>query len=154
MLKQDDVAVIKELQGDIPVSATPYAEIAARLGIGEEELLDRLRSYVRRGWLRRIGAILHHQRAGIAANAMCAWRVPEERIVEVGRAMAAHRAVSHCYQRPPMPGWPYNLYTMVHGATRKECEAIVERMRRETGVDECSLLFTAREFKKTSMNYF
>jgi DNA-binding Lrp family transcriptional regulator len=85
---------------------------------------------------------------------MVAWRVPEERIEEVGKAMARFRAVTHCYQRKTCKGWPYNLYAMIHGDNREECHEIAKRMSGKVGIPDYVLLFSEKEFKKTSMNYF
>ena len=149
-----DRAIIAELQGDIPLEPRPFAAVAERVGTTEGELLGRLRSYLARGWMRRVGAILYHQRAGVRGNVMCAWRVPADRVDEVGKTMASFRAVSHCYLRPAHPRWPYNVYTMVHGRDRGECERVIGEIARATGISDYRPLFTTREFKKTSMEDF
>jgi DNA-binding Lrp family transcriptional regulator len=82
------------------------------------------------------------------------WRVPEERIDECGRIMAAFRGVSHCYQRPTYPDWPYNLFSMTHGRTKAECEAVLAAIAEETGLDDYSVLYSTKEYKKTRVSYF
>ena len=109
---------------------------------------------MKRGIIRRFGATLRHQEAGFSSNAMVAWIVPDERIEEVGETMAGFREVTHCYQRRTQRDWRYNLYTMIHGDNRDECYRIARRMSRHTGIDEYTLLFSEKEFKKTSMEYF
>src|SRR5271169_4994988 len=95
-----DIAVIRALQGDMPVTPEPYAPAARVVGLSEEQLLEHLRGMQERGLLRRVAAILYHRRAGFSANGMGVWKVPDERVLEVGRRMAAVRGISHCYQRP------------------------------------------------------
>ena len=107
-----------------------------------------------RGIIRRFGATLYHQEAGFNSNAMVAWLVPNERIEEVGEALARFREVTHCYQRRPQKDWHYNLYTMIHGDDKEQCHATAERMSEQTGIERYALLFSEREFKKTSMAYF
>jgi DNA-binding Lrp family transcriptional regulator len=68
--------------------------------------------------------------------------------------MASFRAVSHCYRRDPTPQWPYNLYTMVHGKDEAGCRATAEKMAAKAEVKDYALLFSRRELKKTSMQYF
>jgi DNA-binding Lrp family transcriptional regulator len=85
---------------------------------------------------------------------MVAWVVPEESIEEVGRAMAEFREVTHCFQRRTHENWKYNFYTMIHGDNDEGCHKIAERMSKETGIKEYTLLFSEKEFKKTSMRYF
>lgn len=154
MIDETDKKVIQLIQGDIPLDARPFALMAEKFGMGEEELIDRIKSLQQRGIIRRFGATLRHQEAGFSANAMVAWMVPEERIEAVGGAMAAFREVTHCYQRRPFKDWKYNLYTMIHGDTEEQCYRIAEKMSAETGISDYTLLFSEKEFKKTSMQYF
>ncbi|MBP1715721.1 MAG: transcriptional regulator [Deltaproteobacteria bacterium] len=104
--------------------------------------------------IRRFGAILRHQIAGYRGNAMAVWSVPEEEIDRISRTMTSFPAVSHCYLRPEHPRWPYNLYTMIHGKSPEDCRKTAKRMARETGIKNYRLLFSKREHKKSSMNYF
>ncbi len=154
VIDDTDKKIIGLIQGDLPLRAKPFAELAERAGMSEEALLDRIRSLEERGVIRRFGATLRHQEAGFNSNAMVAWLVPEERIEAVGETMAGFREVTHCYQRRPQRDWRYNLYTMIHGESREACRRIAERMSLETGVASYALLFSEREFKKTSMSYF
>jgi DNA-binding Lrp family transcriptional regulator len=146
--------VIAALQGNIPVEERPYLAMAKTLGISEEAFLEVVGNLDGRGLIRRFGATLKHQKSGYAANAMVAWRVPEERVVAVGTIMASFSEVTHCYRRNPAPTWPYNLYTMVHAADEEGCREIAGRIARAAEVDDFSLLFSRRELKKTSMSYF
>lgn len=136
------------------MEARPFAVMAAAVGITEEEFLERARSLKERGIMRRFGATLRHQEAGFSSNAMVAWVVPDERVEEVGRIMAGFREVTHCYQRLPQGDWEYNLYTMIHGEGREECCAIAKRISKRAGIGTYVLLFSEKEFKKTSMEYF
>jgi DNA-binding Lrp family transcriptional regulator len=154
MLSELEKRVIASIQGDLPLSERPYLEIAHRLGISEDRLLDVLRDLCRRGVIRRFGATLRHQKSGFAANAMGAWKVPEDRVEEVGTRMAGSPHVSHCYRRDPGADWPYNLYTMIHGADRPGVEAVAADLSRQTGITAYRLLFSRHELKKTSMRYF
>jgi DNA-binding Lrp family transcriptional regulator len=154
MIDETDRRIIQLIQGDIPLDVRPFAVLAEKLGMEEEELIDRVKSLQKRGIIRRFGATLRHQEAGFSANAMVAWMVREERIEEVGRSMAAFREVTHCYQRQSCKDWKYNLYTMIHGDSEEQCHRIAEKMSAETGMTDYVLLFSEKEFKKTSMRYF
>jgi DNA-binding Lrp family transcriptional regulator len=154
MIDALDKKVIQLLQGDLPVHPKPFALLAEQLGITEHEFIARIRSLKEKGVIRRFGATLRHQEAGFSSNAMVAWKVPEERVKDVGKTLAAFREVTHCYQRPADKRWPYNLYTMIHGDDEDQCYRIARRMSEEVGVDAYVLLFSEKEFKKTSMEYF
>ncbi|MFC1533895.1 siroheme decarboxylase subunit beta [Thermodesulfobacteriota bacterium] len=154
MIDELDKKIISLLQKDLPLDPRPYALMADQIGIHESQLLDRVKRLIKKGVIRRFGATLYHQEAGFSSNAMVAWVVPDEKVEEAGRAMAEFNEVTHCYQRRPQKGWRYNLYTMIHGDNRDECNDIARRMSESTGIDEYALLFSEKEFKKTSMEYF
>jgi DNA-binding Lrp family transcriptional regulator len=149
-----DVAVIRATQGDLPVASEPYAPAAQRLGLEVDALLEHLRGMQERGLLRRVAAILYHRRAGFSANGMGVWKVPAERIAELGPRMAAFRGISHCYQRPTYADWPYSIFTMAHGRSKEECDTILDAIARDTGVEERTTLYSSTEFKKVRLLYF
>jgi siroheme decarboxylase len=149
-----DVAVIRALQGDMPVVEEPYAPAAKELGIPVDKLLEHLESMRERKALRRVAAILFHRRAGYSANGMGVWRVPEERILELGPLMASFRGISHCYQRPTYADWPYSVFTMAHGRSKEECDAILDSIEGATGIDGRATLYSSTEFKKIRLLYF
>jgi DNA-binding Lrp family transcriptional regulator len=150
-----DVAVVRATQGDLPVVSQPYAGAAAELGWTEAELLEHMAGMRERGLLRRVAAILFHRRAGFSANGMGVWKVPEDRIAELGPRMAAYRGISHCYQRPTYPDWPYSVFTMAHGRSKEECDAILDAIGSEIeGIEGRATLYSSTEFKKIRLLYF
>jgi siroheme decarboxylase len=151
-----DIAVIRALQGPMEVSDRPYDRAAEQVGMSSDDFLAHLREMVDRKLLRRVAAILYHRRAGFSANGMGVWRVPEERIPEVGARMAAVRGISHCYQRPTYEDWPYSVFTMAHGRSKEECDAILDGIAEEHqlhGPDR-AVLYSSTEFKKVRLHYF
>jgi DNA-binding Lrp family transcriptional regulator len=151
-----DVAVIRALQGPMEAVERPYDAAAGELGIGAEELLEHLRGMVDRKLLRRVAAILYHRRAGFSANGMGVWKVAEEEIMETGRRMASFRGISHCYQRPTYEDWPYSVFTMAHGRSKEECDAILDSIAEECGLgpDDRATLYSSTEYKKIRLHYF
>ena len=153
-LTERDIALIRLLQEDLPAGLEPYVELAEELGWTSEEVVLRTRALQEMGALRRFGAVLRHQRAGFTTNAMGVWQVPPDRAVLAGEIMAGFRAVSHCYQRPTLPDWPYNLFTMIHGRSAEECSQVMRGIARATGLNRYNMLFSIKELKKSSMKYF
>ena len=149
-----DIAVIRALQGDMPVVEEPYAPAAAVLGLPRERLLDHLAGMQERGILRRVAAILYHRRSGFSANGMGVWEVPEEQIFDIGRRMASVRGISHCYQRPTYEDWPYSVFTMAHGRSKAECDAVLDAIAEQTGIHARATLYSSTEFKKIRLLYF
>jgi DNA-binding Lrp family transcriptional regulator len=153
-LSEEDIETIRATQGAMPVVPEPYAPAAERLGVTQAEVLRRLESLRERGGLRRVAAILYHRRAGFSANGMGVWEVPEDQIFEVGKRMAAFRGVSHCYQRPTYADWPYSVFTMAHGRSKEECDAVLDAIAEDTGITGRATLYSSTEFKKVRMLYF
>jgi len=149
-----DIAVIRATQGDMPIVPEPYAPAAARLRMSTEALLEHMRAMQERSLLRRVAAILFHRRAGFSANGMGVWRVPEDEIMTIAPRMAAFRGISHCYQRPVYEDWPYSVFTMAHGRSQAECDAILDAIALETGIGERATLYSSTEFKKIRLLYF
>jgi len=153
-LSDRDYAVIRALQGDMPVIPEPYAPAAHEVGLSQGELLEHLASMRERKALRRVAAILFHRRAGFSANGMGVWNVPEERIMEVAPTMASFRGISHCYQRPTYEDWRFSVFTMAHGRSKEECDAILDSIAEETGIEDRGTLYSSTEFKKIRLMYF
>ncbi|MFT4048528.1 MAG: Lrp/AsnC family transcriptional regulator [Solirubrobacterales bacterium] len=153
-LTERDHEVIKHLQGALPVQRDVYAPAADAIGISVDELLDHARGMIDRGLLRRVAAILFHRRAGFSANGMGVWKVPEDQIATIGPQMAAFRGISHCYQRPTYEDWPYSVFTMAHGRSKEECDAILDQIAEETGIHDRATLYSSTEYKKIRLRYF
>ncbi|MCX7886142.1 MAG: AsnC family transcriptional regulator [Verrucomicrobiae bacterium] len=147
-----EMEFVRAMQRDLPLVPEPFAET----GFTIQELRQLAAAMRASGRLRRFGAVLQHRRAGFHANAMGVWivRGPETEVETAGKTMARFRAVSHCYQRPTYPDWPYNLFTMVHGHTEAECEAVLAGISRATGLTEYAALYSTCEYKKTRVQYF
>jgi DNA-binding Lrp family transcriptional regulator len=153
-LTQRDIDVIRAVQGDLPLRAHPFADAAHALGMTEEDVVEALSDLRRRGGLRRIAGILRHREAGFGANGMVVWNVPDDRIREVGEAMAGYTAISHCYERPRYDDWPYNLFTMIHARSTEECDAFVAQLARAHALSDYATLYSTQEYKKVRPVYF
>lgn len=151
-----DIEVIRAVQGPMEVTARPYDAAAAAVGLDTEALLAHLERFAERRILRRVAAILYHRRAGFSANGMGVWRVAPEDVPEVGGRMAAVRGISHCYQRPTYPDWPYSVFTMAHGRSKEECDAVLQSIADEHDLhgDDRAVLYSSTEFKKVRLRYF
>jgi DNA-binding Lrp family transcriptional regulator len=153
-ISEDDKAAIRALQEDVPLTPRPFDLWGRQVGLSYEELLERAYDLRDRKIMRRFSAVLYHRKAGFRANAMGVWRVPDERIDEVGNAFAHYQSVSHCYQRPTYEDWPYSVFSMVHGRSVEECENVLKAMAEETGLTDYTSLYSTREYKKTRVRYF
>ena len=150
-----ETAILRIVQRDLPDSLTPFADIASKAGCDEAVVISFLECLKAEGAIRRFGASVKHQKAGFTHNAMVAWSVDKAHIDAAGEAAAANSSVSHCYYRPsPSPDWPYTLYTMVHGRTADECEAVIHTLSHIANMHGHAVLASIKELKKISMTYF
>lgn len=148
-----DRSIIGLIQGDLPLQAHPFLDLAQNLGISEAEIVARVQRLRSQGILRRWGAVLRHRQAGFVANAMVAWKVEAERADEVGQALAEFKEISHCYLREVPDKFAYSLFTMLHARTAEELEETLSRASLKTGLQEYLVIKSLREFKKVSMQY-
>ena len=153
-VSEADKDAIRELQEDLPLVPRPFEAMARRLGLDTAQLFALADQFQERKIMRRFSAVLHHRRSGFRANAMVVWKVPPERAEEVGLTMAQHSAVTHCYERPTFPDWPYSHFSMIHATTQAECEEIARELSQATRITDNLLLYSTREYKKTRVRYF
>tara|TARA_B100000029_G_scaffold484440_1_gene536644 strand:- start:968 stop:1981 length:1014 start_codon:yes stop_codon:yes gene_type:complete len=151
---EEDKKFIRELQRDMEIVDRPFEKAAKSLGITVEQIFDKLHHYEEIGVMRRYAAILRHREAGFTANGMIVWKVPEDRISEVGNKLGAFPQVSHCYERPVYPDWPYNVFSMIHCKSFDDAGKVAELIQEQINVNEYKILFSSREFKKTRVEYF
>ena len=146
--------IIQVLQDGLPLVERPFQPLAEKLGITVEELLRIINDFCEQGLIRRFGATLRQKEIGYTANAMVVWNVPEGQADSAGSVLAGFQQVTHCYRRPRKPGWPYNLFTMIHGSSRSGCQMLAQEMALAAGIADYALLYSVRELKKSSMHYY
>ena len=149
-----DRALIVATQGGLPLVARPYQRIAEQLALPAEEVMRRLQMMLARGIIRRIGAVPNHYAIGWTANGMTVWDVADDQVDQLGARVGGLDFVTHCYRRPrSLPVWPYNLFAMVHGASREECTAKAGEIAALLG-DTCrarDILYSTRILKKSGL---
>jgi len=151
---EEDKNFIRELQKDMEITDEPFVKAANNLGITENELFEKMKHYEDIGVMRRFAAILRHRQIGFTANGMIVWKVPEDRISEVGEKLGAFPQVSHCYERPTYADWPYNVFSMIHCKTHDEAHEVAKTIQDQIKVPDYDILFSSREFKKVRVEYF
>jgi DNA-binding Lrp family transcriptional regulator len=145
--------ILNAIQHGMPLSLSPYQDMAKNIGISVDQLLEVLRKWKSEKKIRRVGAIVNHFQIGHGSGAMVVWNVPEDRIGEVGKLFASLPEVSHAYQRAVQKEWSYNLYTMVHASNNEALEMTLEAMSRKSGICDYRALKTVRELKKVPPTY-
>lgn len=151
-----DMALIEAIQGGLPLVPHPYAEVAARVGMTEQEMIGRLRRLLDEGVIKRLGVVVRHHELGFQANAMVVWDIPDARVDILGPCMSQFEFVTLCYRRPRrLPEWPYNLFCMIHGRDRAGVLANVELLAERCGLQDVprDVLFSGRRFKQRGALY-
>ncbi len=154
MLTDLEIKIIREMQKGLPLHKRPFLVIAQQVGISEEELLNTIQKFIDKGIIRRFGATIKHQHVGYVANAMVVWHVPREQMKEKGTQLASFPEVTHCYQRKTCSQWSHSIFSMVHGKSQEECKEIARRLAATLEIDSYEIIFSNRELKKSSMQYF
>ena len=157
---QPDDAIQRQLivaiQSGLPLVERPYAEIAEKLDIDEQEVMRRIEIMLTTGAIRRMGVVVRHHELGYHANAMLVWDIADERVNEVGEQLSTVDCITLCYQRPRhLPHWPYNLFTMIHGKERQSVEQRIEEIVQQYGLSDTprATLFSLRRFKQRGACY-
>ena len=148
--------LISVLQEGLPMFIRPFQLIAGRVGTSESEVLGRISRWLEEGAIKRFGVVVRHHELGFRANAMLVHDIPDDRVSDIGRALAEEQAVTLCYRRPRrLPDWPYNLFCMIHGRERGEVEATIADVRRRHGLEDCAheTLFSLTRFKQSGARY-
>ena len=146
-----EAALIEAISEGLPLVSRPYAELAARLGCSESEIIEGIRALADGGGLKRFGVVVRHRKLGYRANGMVVWDLPDERVAEVGRCIGRYAFVTLCYQRPRRPpAWRYNLFCMIHGRDRAEVTRQVAHMVQQCDLQDIrhEILFSTRCFKQ------
>ena len=154
ILTKKEEAIVRSIQGDIGFAKRPYQWVAQQTGIPEQEVLDGIAGMMKRGIIRKIVAIVRHQKAGFIRNTMVVWAVPEDRCEAVGKMLAAFPEVTHCYQRTPAFAEKYNLFSMIHLRSQQEEDRLLRKISAKTGLTDYLILTSEEEFKKSSMAYY
>ena len=153
MLSEFELRLIRATQAGLPLLPRPYHALAEQLGCAPETVQTALAEMLARGLIRRIGAVPQHMRLGWTANGMTVWDVDDAALPALGARVGALSFVSHCYERPRAPGWPYNLFAMLHGRSRAEVQAQRAELRALLG-PACradDILYSTATLKKTGL---
>jgi len=149
-MDERDLQLLKVAQDGVEFTERPYQALGEKVGMSEQEVVDRLQALQDQGIIRRFAATIGHRALGIVANAMIAWRAQSDEIEKAGEILGGVDEVTHCYERATTPDWPYNLYTMVHSTSKEECLNAARRLSELSGIKEYRVLFSDFEYKKTS----
>ena len=156
VLNEQDYRLIAEIQDGLPLSSRPYTDIGQRLGLSEQQVIERISALQESGVIKRMGIVVRHHELGYTANAMVVWDVPDDQVDAVGERLGSQPCVTLCYQRPrKLPHWPYNLFCMIHGQQRERVLDHIDRIVTTQGLEQIphKILFSGKRFKQRGAKY-
>ena len=136
-----DRRLLDIIQSDYPVAHRPYAVVGERLGITEDEALERVRALKRSGVIRRMGASLSSRHLGWHST-LCAASVPEDKLDAFVSVVNAHPGVTHNYLRDH----DINVWFTYIGPSPEVVQAALAEIEAATGIEVLYLPAT-RVFK-------
>ena len=151
-----DYKLIAEIQGGLPISSQPYEEVGKRIGLSEQEVIDRIEKMQTDGVIKRMGIVVRHHELGYTANAMVVWDVPDDQLDQIGDKLGAQDCITLCYQRPRrLPDWPYNLFCMIHGKEKARVLNYIADLREQLDLEHIphKVLFSGQRFKQRGARY-
>lgn len=147
-----DQTILRITQERIPLVKEPFGKIAKGIGISHAEVITRIKRLINKGVIKRLGISVNQRKVGIVANAVVAWKVPQEQVESVGNTLSSYKEITHCYERITIPGkWEHNLFTVLHGYNRKSVEETAKRLSEAVGITEYLVMFSNEQFKRTSV---
>ncbi len=153
MLTDIEKKVARLTQQDILIARRPFKIIGEQIGVSQAEVLEAITGLIKKGVIRKFGAILRHQKAGFTHNAMVIWSAPGEKGAFAGQTLASFREVTHCYERTPPFAGKYNIFTMIHFQEGNE-KTVIRKLSQAAGIKDFQVLTSEEEYKKSSMEYF
>jgi DNA-binding Lrp family transcriptional regulator len=150
-----EARVLLAIQDGLPLSATPYRDVAAAVDAPVEEVLATVEALLADGCIKRVGCVVNHVVTGFDANCMVVWDVPDEDLDELGVRVGRLPYVTLCYHRPRRPAqdWPYNLFTMIHGREQAAVDAKIDELATEYLTVPHERLYSTETLKQTGARY-
>jgi len=152
-LTEKQIKIASIIQKDIEITKYPFRVAVGSSDCTENDFLQTINYFIKKGFLRRFGALIRHQKAGYQTNALILWSVPENKIETTGEIFASFPFVSHCYERKPAFEKKYNLFSMIHSLDAN-IPSLTKEMSGITGITDYMILESIEEFKKASPEYF
>lgn len=149
-----ELEAVRLLQNDLPPVPRPFEELARDAELSGDELLEVALQLRSEGRLRGLAAAVQPRGRAFSAQALVVWATAADRVRELAQTLASRPEIGRSWIRPTQPGWPYSVFTILHGRSVDEYQALVFSLADELAIEEYALLFPVREYKKSRITYF
>ena len=149
LVEPDDRLILSSIERGLPLTSTPFSDVADQIGWSEDDVLARLKRLIHARIISRFGLVVRHRAFGYTNNAMVVWDLPDDDLVRLAHCFVEQESVTLCYERPRRDGWPYNLFTMIHARDRSHALQTVAALERLA--PNCvghDILFSTRCFRQ------
>lgn len=141
-LDEVDKKILRELQSNLPIVERPFASVAGKVGITEEEFFSRVRGLIDDGIIRKFGLRIDSKRVGFAST-LIAMKVAENKVDEIGEQLSSYEGVTHCYARDH----EYNLWFTIIEKSKEELKKATERIKKDVEYEDMLDLPVKKRFK-------
>jgi len=141
-MDEADRRILNILQRNFPLDAEPFKVLGTRVGVDEDDLLERVRRLKEAGIIRRIGAVFDAAALGFAST-LCAAKVPAGRLERFAEIVNSYQGVTHNYLRDH----EYNVWFTFVGSTGEEIKESLSDISEETGITDIISMPVKRRFK-------
>lgn len=141
-IDQQNKKILNAIQVDFPIHSRPYKIIADKLGLSEDELIERINQMKKDMLIRRIGGNFSPDRLGYYST-LCAAKVPEDKIKLFTKTVNAYSGVTHNYKRDHQ----FNIWFTFIAPSVEIIETSLEQIRNATGVETILNMPATRVFK-------
>ncbi|MFA9518481.1 Lrp/AsnC family transcriptional regulator [Halopenitus sp. H-Gu1] len=154
-LTRTEADILLAIQDGLPLSATPYRDVAAEIDADLDAVLGAIEGLLANGCIKRIGCIVNHVVTGFRNNCMVVWDVPDGELDDRGERVGSLPYVTLCYHRPRRPAhdWPYNLFTMIHGREADAVDEKIDELASEHLPVDHERLYSTETLKQTGAHY-
>ncbi len=137
-----DKQILKEIQGNFPLTSHPFQVLGEKFGLCEEEVEERINRLKKDKIISRIGASFNSKKVGYKST-LIAMKVSPSSLEKVANLVSQYPQVTHNYERDDN----YNLWFTLIAPSQEEIERILEEIRSETGIEEILNLPAVNLFK-------
>ncbi len=137
-----DKKIVTLIQAGFPVTAHPYADIGAEIGIGEDEVISRIKGIMSSGEIRRMGASFDSRKLGYSST-LCAVHVPPEKLDRAVEVINSYLNVTHNYER----NHHYNVWFTLIAPSLERIKEILSEMEERAGIGPIINLPAIKLFK-------
>lgn len=142
-LNVEDKSLLMELEYNFPLSPSPYAEVAERLEMSEDEVIFKTKLFIENEIIKRIGMYINFRAKGMD-GALVAADIPIENLEKYRRIALGIRELTHNFIRNHPR---YNVWFVIKAENRDLLNRKIENLMNEVNATDYIILYSKRTLK-------